>query len=730
MAMTAPNGKPIKLKYERHVEHADGNWTWIGRPVGAPDGSEAILTFGKDAVYGSIPNGDGQLPLQVTTSGGKTWVIETDQRLLGPEVAANNSDFMMAPDGAAMKALVAQAAQKKAAVAGSQVKPLAASASPRMASAPTKAASPAKASATASSTSAGTIDLVIGYTPGFAARLGGQSQARTRLAFMVDVANQAYGNSEVTGQLRVVKSMQVNYSETTTNKAALLALSGVNCSTVPAGQLHLPDGDVSCTSANVPAELQPLLQAREQFHADLVSLVRTFQSPEQQSCGVAWVVGGGQTSINSSSARYGLSVVSDSSGMQFPDPDNGATCRDETLAHELGHNMGLVHDRVSAAGSDDTNSDGDPLDPNEYGRYPYSFGYSTDVSGGNFYTIMSLRQGNQTGFRVFSNPRVTYCGGLPCGADGVADNARTLDQTMPAIARFRATSAPWLRGDINGDGRSDVVWRNTRSGRDSIWSSANSATPLAMSTVPNLAWEVVGASDFTGDQQADVLWHNLSNGAMSLWRSGSSASTQAVSALAADWSIAGAGDFDGDGRSDLLLRNLVTGANVIWKSANSATPMAVTTLGSQAWMVAGVGDFDGDHKADILWHNGNTGENAIWKSANSATAVVVKTTSLDAVVAGVGDFNADGKADILWRNVTTGGSGIWLSGNYATTQAVTGINNPAWVVAGIGDFDGDLRADILWRNTSTGQDVIWKAANSATAQVITRVSDLDWSIVG
>jgi hypothetical protein len=31
-------------------------------------------------------------------------------------------------------------------------------------------------------------------------------------------------------------------------------------------------------------------------------------------------------------------------------PDNGSFCRDETLIHELGHNLGLQHDVASARG--------------------------------------------------------------------------------------------------------------------------------------------------------------------------------------------------------------------------------------------------------------------------------------------------------------------------------------------------------------------------------------------
>jgi hypothetical protein len=314
MTLNGPNGAPIRLEYERHVEHPDGNWTWVGRPAGASKGTEAVLTFGKDAVFGSIPNGSEE-PLQVTTAAGRTWVVETDKTLLSQQAQPSDSDYLMSP---------------RTAVASVS----------RAASGVHKAASSPMAKSSATSTALTTVDLVVGYTTAFATRLGGASQALTRLNFMVDVANQAYANSQVAGQVRLVKAVEVNYADNTTNKAALYELSGTQCTTATGtGTLHLPDDEVNCTSVAVPAALQPLLAAREQYHADLVSLVRTFQSPENQSCGVGWRLGGGQTPIDYNSAYWGMGVVSDSNGDAFP--DDGVTCRNEMLAHELGHNMGL-----------------------------------------------------------------------------------------------------------------------------------------------------------------------------------------------------------------------------------------------------------------------------------------------------------------------------------------------------------------------------------------------------
>jgi hypothetical protein len=713
MRVAGPAGQPIELTYERHVEHPDGNWTWVGSVAGAGKGAEAILTFGKDAVFGTIANGRGA-PLQVTTAGGRTWVIETDQHLLAAQPASADSDFLVQSPSLASASALAHSAINAPSMSASH--PMPAMAAPQQG---------------AEAVPQATVDLVVGYTTGFATRLGGQSQAMTRLASMVDIANQAYANSEVAAQLRLVRAIQVNYADNTSNRAALFDLSGAQCSVAAGtGSLHLPDTEVSCTPVAVPAALQPLLTAREQSHADLVALVRTFQSPENQSCGVAWLLGGGQHAIDANSARFGLAVISDSSGQAFPDPDNGATCRDETLAHELGHNMGLAHDRATAAGTDDTNGDGNLLDPEEYGRFAYSFGYSTAADAGNFYTIMSIPQAGQTGFRVFSNPRVTFCGGLACGVEEQEDNARTLQQTMPIVATFRnAPTGAWWRGDINGDGRSDVVWRNATSGADTIWKSANSATSQGMSSVTSLDWTILGTADFDGDHRADVLWHNTSTNANVIWKSGSSVTPQAVSTLGANWTIVGAGDFDGDGKSDLLLRNTSTGQNVIWKSANSATPIAVTTSPNQAWTVAGIGDFNGDHRADIYWHNVSSGQNVIWRSGSSAAAQAVTASGLAWTPVGIGDFNGDLQADILFRNSSTGQNVIWKSGSSAAAQAVTAAN-VQWMVAGIGDFDGDAKADILWHNVVSGTNVIWKSALSTTPQAVSAVADLNWVISG
>jgi hypothetical protein len=284
--------------------------------------------------------------------------------------------------------------------------------------------------------------------------------------------------------------------------------------------------------------------------------------------------------------------------------------------------------------------------------------------------------------------------------------------------------------DFNGDGASDVLWRNTRTGANAIWTSANIGALQSMAGVADLYWEIVGAGDFNGDGKSDVLWRNKRTGANAIWYSGNAALSQALRSVADPaWKIVGCGDFDGDGGADVLWRNDRTGANIVWKSGNHATVLAMTRVTKLAWEIVGTGDFNGDGKSDVLWRNGSTGANTIWKSANSAMPLSMKSvTDPDWKIVGTGDFNGDGKDDVVWRHERTGANAIWRSGDQGMRQAMAAVPNLSWKIVATGDFNGDGMADVLWRNQSTGADVIWKSGVSGSSQAIAGIADLAWTV--
>ena len=232
-------------------------------------------------------------------------------------------------------------------------------------------------------------------------------------------------------------------------------------------------------------------------------------------------------------------------------------------------------------------------------------------------------------------------------------------------------------GDFNGDGKADILWRYT-DGRAAIWnSSANAVASNATAQELGLvdpSWTIAAVGDFNGDGLSDILWRNTS-GDTAVWTA--NGYVGAVSAfnghdlgmVDTSWRIAGVGDFNGDGRADILWR-YSNGDTVIWDSSGAnalASNATAQNLGvvDPSWQIAGVGDFNGDGLADILWRNAN-GDTVIWKSTGfSNGALTFSAQDLGLVdtswqIAGVGDYNGDRLADILWRH-TNGDAALWNS---------------------------------------------------------------------
>jgi FG-GAP-like repeat len=70
--------------------------------------------------------------------------------------------------------------------------------------------------------------------------------------------------------------------------------------------------------------------------------------------------------------------------------------------------------------------------------------------------------------------------------------------------------------DFNGNGQSDILWRDT-SGNTAAWlmNGAAAVASAALGSIP-VNWVVVGQRDFNGDGMADLLWRDSTTGATAL----------------------------------------------------------------------------------------------------------------------------------------------------------------------------------------------------------------------
>ncbi len=237
------------------------------------------------------------------------------------------------------------------------------------------------------------------------------------------------------------------------------------------------------------------------------------------------------------------------------------------------------------------------------------------------------------------------------------------------------TPPPAVDGDFTGDGKADIIWRNTRNGRNAVWQFDGTTFELEtkIKRLKNSNWKLVGTGDFTGDGKNDLLWRNTGDGRNSVW------------------------EMDGT--------TFVDG-------------IAIKRLISQNWRVAGVGDLTGDGRSDIVWRNTKNGRNAVWNmfdTAHLGTVSLKTQRSQMWQAAGVGDLTGDGKDDILWRHRTNGSNTVWeMDGtNFKSDITIKSVRDPAWQIAGIADYTGDGVADILWRHTARGANSVWQMNNTA-----------------
>ncbi len=343
-------------------------------------GSPTLITVGPQAVFGTVITNGGEY--QIVTRQGKTQIV--DPKAAGwAQLRGDDQADVSEPLTAA--AIVSGAgAGAGAATAGAIVAPKAAAATVSLAP-----------------LTAGTIDttinLLMAYSPNYVTLWGSEAVARTRLSNLVQVTNSAYAASGTGIAFKIVGWSLVKQPDTTpqVNLAAMRADSG-NFKGLAAMKVS--------TGAAIAVFYAP-------FNTTTGST---------STCGLAYVPGAGSGGV----AAYNAQVASSQFAALNDGQSGGYYCESLTLAHELGHTLGAVHDKANSSFT---------------GAFAYSFGKGIS---GQFGTVMSYISPRVA---LFSSPKLTCTTSkLACGSDTENVVATFLQTKASAAKQGKASAASAL----------------------------------------------------------------------------------------------------------------------------------------------------------------------------------------------------------------------------------------------------------------------------------------------
>ncbi|MEU0036856.1 FG-GAP-like repeat-containing protein [Streptomyces sp. NPDC006333] len=194
-------------------------------------------------------------------------------------------------------------------------------------------------------------------------------------------------------------------------------------------------------------------------------------------------------------------------------------------------------------------------------------------------------------------------------------------------------------GDLSGDRCNDVLVRFSSGSLRAYRPACGAAvTPSTAYTSLGTGWNqydvLTSPGDVSGDGRADLIARQSSTGDVYLYKATSTGTFSARVKIASKWTgykkVVGAGDLNGDGHGDLLVQDK---SNELWRYNGTATGTFKARVkvfndwGSSYNVIVGVGDITGDGRADLVsrdtsgnvWRNNGTGTGSFGGRTKIAT---------------------------------------------------------------------------------------------------------------
>jgi hypothetical protein len=276
------------------------------------------------------------------------------------------------------------------------------------------------------------------------------------------------------------------------------------------------------------------------------------------------------------------------------------------------------------------------------------------------------------------------------------------DGTFQTAMNFAGAGAPRsvAIGDFNGDGKPDLVVPNVNGGNIVLLGNGDGTFRAGQTFATNGGGYSVVAGDFNGDHKLDIAVATANDLSVLLGNGdGTFQSPQSYLAGQLEPFSVAEGDFNGDGKPDLAVADL-QGGTVGVLLGNGDGTFQTTQYTAPCFKLV-IGDFNGDHKLDIVTANYSANSVSVLLGNGDGTFQAAQTFAIgvDAEYAVAGDFNGDGKLDLAVPNTSENTVSVLLGNGDGSFQAAHSfdVGLDPWSDA-VGDFNGDGKLDLAVAN--------------------------------